>query len=385
MYALQSLIQQKKNNIDFGKRFSSRATPAELVQKNILKEDETSSTTVASTILQTKISLEEEKRKEQLNRRLSNRPTKVDLKLRNILRVESVEDLSEAAGCEPDNEGLIATQETHMSFEVRSAQLRSILKKRPEKSQLEGMNILKGRTTDPSIVIAQEKLKRAQIENALEGRLRDRPNIEELEEAKIIIFSETVEVLPTFRKSEYNRKPDANATFKNLTPQMKVQIREELNTFKKNEMSVHEDIKVNFWDVGGDPIYFDIRNEFYKDTHGAMLVVDVSTRIGFDNIGKWMSEMHSYANTNVILFLVASKTDIQPRMVESLECEAMAREIGAKYFETSAATGDGVIEMFDSLFQSSKSIHFPLGQSLNSSNTSTSNIAIDMSVTLSAK
>ncbi|KAH9247310.1 hypothetical protein BASA81_015112 [Batrachochytrium salamandrivorans] len=139
-----------------------------------------------------------------------------------------------------------------------------------------------------------------------------------------------------------------------------------------------DEIKVNFWDVGGDPIYFDIRNEFYKDTHGAMLVVDVSTRIGFDNIGKWMSEMHSYANTNVILFLVASKTDIQPRMVESLECEAMAREIGAKYFETSAATGDGVIEMFDSLFQSSKSIHFPLGQSLNSSNTSTSNIAIDI-------
>lgn len=50
-----------------------------------------------------------------------------------------------------------------------------------------------------------------------------------------------MEVLPTFRKSEYNRKPDASATFKNLTQAMKVEIREELNSFKKGEMEIHED------------------------------------------------------------------------------------------------------------------------------------------------
>ncbi|KAL2919817.1 hypothetical protein HK105_200734 [Polyrhizophydium stewartii] len=225
---------------DFGKRFSSRSTPAELVQKNILKEEDVNQGGVASTLVQSKIALEEEKRKDQLNRRLSNRPTKVDLKLRNILRVESSENVADPEG---DNTSRTSTlgSNGNLDFEKRSAQLKSILKKRPEKSQLEEMNILKGNNADPSIVSAQEKLKRAQIENTLEGRLRDRPNIEELAEAKILLFSETVEVLPTFRKSEYNRKPDANATFKNLTPQMKVQIREELNSFKKHEMPVHED------------------------------------------------------------------------------------------------------------------------------------------------
>ena len=87
------------------------------------------------------------------------------------------------------------------------------------------------------------------MEDTLSNRLRDRPDIEELQERKILIFAETVEVLPTFRKSEYNRKPDANATFKNLTPQMKNEIREELNTFKKTEMAVHEEsnaIEVSF-------------------------------------------------------------------------------------------------------------------------------------------
>ena len=25
-------------------------------------------------------------------------------------------------------------------------------------------------------------------------------------------------------------------------------------------------VKVNFWDVAGDPVYLEVRNEFYKDT-----------------------------------------------------------------------------------------------------------------------
>jgi GTPase SAR1 family protein len=27
-------------------------------------------------------------------------------------------------------------------------------------------------------------------------------------------------------------------------------------------------VKVNFWDVAGDPVYYEVRNEFYKDTQG---------------------------------------------------------------------------------------------------------------------
>ncbi|KAJ3064382.1 hypothetical protein HK102_008217, partial [Quaeritorhiza haematococci] len=185
---------------------------------------------VSPTILQNKLALEREKAHDQLNRRLSHRPTKTDLKLRNILRVDSNDSIEQA--------GL--SLEKSMNFEKRSNELRSILKKRPEKAALEGMNILKSGDVHPSLVATQQQLRRAQLEDSLENKLRDRPPIQELEQKKIINFSEVVEVLPTFRKSEYNRKPDTNATFRKLTPQLKVQIREELNTFKKNEMPVHE-------------------------------------------------------------------------------------------------------------------------------------------------
>ena len=87
-------------------------------------------------------------------------------------------------------------------------------------------------------------MRRSIVENTLENKLASRPPVEELQEKRIIFFAETVEVLPTFRKSEYNRKPDGNATFKILTQQMKVDIREELNNFKKEEMDIHPQSKV---------------------------------------------------------------------------------------------------------------------------------------------
>ncbi|KAI8833931.1 hypothetical protein BC829DRAFT_371929 [Chytridium lagenaria] len=214
---------------ELGKRLSKRQEKDELVNRNILKDDEA----VSPTILQTKLSLEKEKNQDHLNRRLSHRPSKVDLKLRNILRVES-DDVIDQSG---------VSLQKNMDFDRHATALRSILKRRPSKCLLEDMNIIRGcnGSVDPSLIETQEKLRRAQLENSLEGKLRNRPDIEELADKQILHFNETVEVLPTFRKSEYNRKPDGNSTFRKLTPQMKVQIREELNTFKKNEMSVHEE------------------------------------------------------------------------------------------------------------------------------------------------
>ena len=41
------------------------------------------------------------------------------------------------------------------------------------------------------------------------------------------------------------------------------------------------EVKVNFWDLSGHPEFFEVRNEFYKDTQGIILVYDVSQRITF--------------------------------------------------------------------------------------------------------
>lgn len=48
------------------------------------------------------------------------------------------------------------------------------------------------------------------------------------------------------------------------------------------------EVKVNFWDLSGHPEFFDVRNEFYRDAQGAMLVYDVSSRRSFEALDGWL-------------------------------------------------------------------------------------------------
>ncbi|KAF9571958.1 hypothetical protein EC968_010495 [Mortierella alpina] len=58
---------------------------------------------------------------------------------------------------------------------------------------------------------------------------------------KTLSFMDAIEIIPAHRKSEYNRRSDKNATFRILTPDMKSEIRDELNSYKMREMAVHVD------------------------------------------------------------------------------------------------------------------------------------------------
>ncbi len=206
---------------------------------------------ISPTLLQKKIELEKVKTQDLLNRRIGNRPDKLDLKQRNILKSKIFVLFNiyifffNLAGSSDslDISGLNLNQ--NVSFEKKATKLKSILKNRPEKSQLEELNIMSHSSAnlDPSLISAQKSLKKRQLENTLDAKLRKRPQIDQME--KFLNFAEIVEVLPTFRKSEYCRKTDKNATFKKLTPQMKDAIRDELNSFKKSEMPVHEDSSMN--------------------------------------------------------------------------------------------------------------------------------------------
>jgi hypothetical protein len=97
------------------------------------------------------------------------------------------------------------------------------------------MNILRG--SDLNLVEAQK----LEISSKLETFLEERPDATSLKNSKILFFSDDIEVAATYRKSEYNRRPDDDLTFRRLTPQLKSQIREELNQYKKSEMAVHAD------------------------------------------------------------------------------------------------------------------------------------------------
>ena len=113
------------------------------------------------------------------------------------------------------------------------------------------------------------------------------------------------------------------------------------------------DVRVNFWDLSGHSEFFEIRNEFYKDVQAIMLVYDSSLRESFDDLENWLAEATKYgANVKELpIALCANKAD-KKRVVGEEEGRAFANSKNMMYFETSAATGAGINEMFDYLFQS---------------------------------
>tara|TARA_A100001015_G_scaffold319596_1_gene442970 strand:+ start:656 stop:1243 length:588 start_codon:yes stop_codon:yes gene_type:complete len=113
------------------------------------------------------------------------------------------------------------------------------------------------------------------------------------------------------------------------------------------------DVRVNFWDLSGHQEFFEIRNEFYKDTQGIILVYDMSSRESFDECDTWLAEASKFgANPgDVPVALCATKSDKRPAVSED-EGKQYASSRGLTYFETSAMTGDNVQDLFDYMFQS---------------------------------
>lgn len=112
-------------------------------------------------------------------------------------------------------------------------------------------------------------------------------------------------------------------------------------------------VKVNFWDLSGHPEFFEVRNEFYKDTQGALLVYDVSSRKSFQALDMWLKEAAKFSgNTAGITFVVCGNKSDKKRVVPESDGRQWADAHGFRFFETSAKSGESVNEMFDFLFTS---------------------------------
>ena len=96
-----------------------------------------------------------------------------------------------------------------------------------------------------------------------------------------------------------------------------------------------------------------VRNEFYKDTQGCVLVYDVSSRETFDDLDNWLNEATKYgANPREMpIALCANKVDAKKRVVAEDEGRQYAVSRGIMYFETSASNSQNVHEMFEYLFR----------------------------------
>ena len=104
-------------------------------------------------------------------------------------------------------------------------------------------------------------------------------------------------------------------------------------------------VKVQLWDTAGQDKFRAITRNYYKGASGIILIFDVTNIKSYENIKKWINEIKEEISEKVAIVLIGNKIDnMQERKISKEQGDKLASEIGVKFFETSAKTGEGINE-----------------------------------------
>ena len=109
-------------------------------------------------------------------------------------------------------------------------------------------------------------------------------------------------------------------------------------------------IKVQIWDTAGQERYRSITSAYYKGAKGSLLVYDITNKLTFDNLDKWISELKNNGDSDISMILVGNKTDLESNRVVSLEeGKNKAKFNKMAFIETSALNGNNIEKAFNEL------------------------------------
>eukprot|EP00873_Tetraselmis_striata_P024413 jgi/Tetstr1/444677/TSEL_032525.t1 len=109
------------------------------------------------------------------------------------------------------------------------------------------------------------------------------------------------------------------------------------------------EVRLNIWDLAGSDEFLQVRNEFYKEAQGAVLVYDCTNRESFEALDRWRDEAIQYGGRDSIMIVAATKADLRSKYVPREEGETWARQNGCQFFEVSAQSGAQVAPLFATL------------------------------------
>ena len=108
-------------------------------------------------------------------------------------------------------------------------------------------------------------------------------------------------------------------------------------------------MKVHIWDTSGQDRFRSMTNLYYRDAQVAILTYDVTNEQSLDSLTYWLKELNDKVDQdNMLLCLAGNKNDVdaKDKRVATIKGKEFADSHNMIFFETSAKTGAGVIELF---------------------------------------
>lgn len=109
----------------------------------------------------------------------------------------------------------------------------------------------------------------------------------------------------------------------------------------------NKSVKAQIWDTAGQERYRAVTSAYYRGAVGALLVYDITKRQSFDHIPRWLEELRSHADKNIVIMLVGNKSDLEDqRAVSTDDAKEFAQAEGLFFLETSALEATNVESSF---------------------------------------
>ena len=118
----------------------------------------------------------------------------------------------------------------------------------------------------------------------------------------------------------------------------------------KNVFLEDKTIRLIMWDTAGQERFKSLIPSYLKNANCVILTFDVTDKSSFASLGKWLNDVKDNVVKGTFIILCGNKIDItNKRVVPKEDAEKFAEENQIGYIETSATTGQGINELFNTI------------------------------------
>ena len=108
---------------------------------------------------------------------------------------------------------------------------------------------------------------------------------------------------------------------------------------------------MQLWDTAGQERFRTIASIYFRDSHGIMLVYDVTNRKTYDDLNYWFNEIYAKCEKSVVVMIVGNKSDLSENVITVEEVTKFAQTHKCRHVLVSAKTGLNINEAFELLIK----------------------------------
>ena len=118
----------------------------------------------------------------------------------------------------------------------------------------------------------------------------------------------------------------------------------------KNVFLEDKTIRLIMWDTAGQERFKSLIPSYLKNANCVILTYDITEKSSFSALGKWLSDVKDNVVEGTFIILCGNKIDLNnKRVISKEEGEKFAKENNIAFAETSATTGQGIDELFNTI------------------------------------